>query len=164
MADTKRGFRVNGRTVKLRGACIHHDSGLLGSATYETAQYRQICEIETGRIQCLIRMAHHPIGEALLRACDHLGMYVMEETFDMWQSCKSDFDYGMFFEDQWRNDVALMVQKDYNHPSVVMYSVGNEIPEFGTDAGAGFCAEISDYIRSMDDTRLLEPAALTVFL
>lgn len=109
-------------------------------------------------------MAHHPIGEALLRACDHLGMYVMEETFDMWQSCKSDFDYGMFFEDQWRNDVALMVQKDYNHPSVVMYSVGNEIPEFGTDAGAGFCAEISDYIRSMDDTRLLTCGINGIFI
>lgn len=163
VADTKRGFRVNGKTVKLRGACIHHDSGLLGSATYETAQYRQIAKLKQAGFNA-IRMAHHPIGEALLRACDHLGMYVMEETFDMWQSCKSDFDYGMFFEDQWRNDVALMVQKDYNHPSVVMYSVGNEIPEFGTDAGAGFCAEISDYIRSMDDTRLLTCGINGIFI
>lgn len=161
--DAKRGLRVNGKTVKMRGACIHHDSGLLGVATYETAQYRQISKLKQAGFNA-IRMAHHPTSEALLRACDHLGMYVMEETFDMWQSCKSDFDYGMFFEDQWRSDVALMVQKDYNHPSVIMYSVGNEIPEFGTDAGAVFCAEMCEYIRSMDDTRLLTCGINGIFM
>lgn len=153
-ADANRGLRINGKPVKLRGGCIHHDSGLLGTATYETAQYRQIYKMKQAGFNA-IRMAHHPASEALMRACDHLGLYIMEESFDMWNSCKSDFDYAISFEDQWRNDVALMIQKDYNHPSVILYSIGNEIPEFGTDAGAALCAEMCEYIRSMDDTRLL---------
>lgn len=153
-ADPDRGLRINGKAVKLRGGCIHHDSGLLGAATYETVKYRQLYKMKQAGFNA-VRTAHQPASEALLRACDHLGMYIMEEAFDMWNSCKSDFDYGISFEDQWQNDIALMIQKDYNHPSVIFYSVGNEIPEFGTDSGAALCAKMCEYIRSMDDTRLL---------
>lgn len=153
-ADPDRGLRINGKAVKLRGGCIHHDSGLLGAATYETVKYRQLYKMKQAGFNA-VRTAHQPASEALLRACDHLGMYIMEESFDMWNSCKSDFDYGISFEDQWQNDIALMIQKDYNHPSVIFYSVGNEIPEFGTDSGAVLCAKMCEYIRSMDDTRLL---------
>lgn len=117
-ADPDRGLRINGKAVKLRGGCIHHDSGLLGAATYETVKYRQLYKMKQAGFNA-VRTAHQPASEALLRACDHLGMYIMEEAFDMWNSCKSDFDYGISFEDQWQNDIALMIQKDYNHPSVI---------------------------------------------
>lgn len=150
--DAKRGFRVNGKTVNLRGACIHHDSGLLGAATYEDAQFRQVKLLKEAGFNA-IRMSHHPMAPAMLRACDALGMYVMDETFDMWNRCKSNYDYGLYFQEWWEKDVTAMVRKDRNHPSVVLYSVGNEIPEIGTDHGAKICQEISEKIKSMDDTR-----------
>ena len=150
--DAKRGFRVNGKSVNLRGGCIHHDSGLLGAATYEDAQYRQILKMKEAGFNA-IRMSHHPMAPAMLRACDEIGMYVMDETFDMWNRLKSNYDYGLYFQEWWEKDVTAMVRKDYNHPSVVLYSVGNEIPEIGTDKGAQTCQELSDKIRSLDDTR-----------
>lgn len=150
--DAKRGFRVNGKSVNLRGGCIHHDSGLLGAATYEDAQYRQILKMKEAGFNA-IRMSHHPMAPAMLRACDEIGMYVMDETFDMWNRLKSNYDYGLYFQEWWEKDVTAMVRKDYNHPSVVLYSVGNEIPEIGTDKGVQTCQEISDKIRSLDDTR-----------
>lgn len=150
--DAKRGLRVNGESVKLRGACIHHDSGLLGCATFEDAQYRQIRKLKDAGFNA-IRMSHHPMAPAMLRACDTIGMYVMDETFDMWNRCKSDLDYGLYFQEWWEKDVAAMVRKDFNHPSVVLYSVGNEIPEIGTDHGSRTCHDICTKIRSMDDTR-----------
>lgn len=151
-ADAKKGFRVNGAVTKLRGACLHHDSGLLGAATYEDAQYRQIQIMKKAGFNA-VRMSHHPMAPAMLRACDALGMYVMDETFDMWNRCKSDYDYGLFFQEWWEKDVTAMVRKDFNHPSVILYSVGNEIPEIGTNHGAQICQMISDKIKSMDDTR-----------
>lgn len=150
--DARRGLRVNGETVKLRGACLHHDSGLLGAATYESAQYRQISILKKAGFNA-IRMSHHPMAPAMLRACDTVGMYVMDETFDMWNRCKSNYDYGLYFQEWWEKDVEAMVNKDYNHPSVVLYSVGNEIPEIGTDHGAKICHDICEKIKSMDDTR-----------
>lgn len=150
--DTRKGFQVNGKTVNLRGACIHHDSGLLGAATYEDAQYRQIRLLKEAGFNA-IRMSHHPMAPAMLRACDALGMYVMDETFDMWNRCKSNYDYGLYFQEWWEKDVTAMVRKDYNHPSVVLYSVGNEIPEIGTDHGARTCYDLCAKIKALDDTR-----------
>lgn len=141
--DAKHGFCVNGVPVKFRGACIHHDSGILGAATFYDAEYRRIRILKEAGFNA-IRMAHHPAAPVLLRACDELGMYVMDETFDMWQRCKSDNDYGLFFDEWWERDVESMVRSDYNHPSVVMYSLGNEIPEIGTDHGAKICHDISE--------------------
>jgi hypothetical protein len=150
--DAKRGFRVNGKTVNLRGACIHHDSGLIGAATYEDAHIRQVKILKEAGFNA-IRMSHHPAAPALLRACDKLGMYVMDECFDMWDRCKSNYDYGLYFNEWWESDVSAMVKNDYNHPSVILYSVGNEIPEIGTDHGAKICHDISSKIKSLDDSR-----------
>lgn len=150
--DSKRGLRVNGKTVNLRGACIHHDSGILGSATYEDAQYRQVKKLKDAGFNA-IRMSHHPMALAMLRACDEIGVYVMDETFDMWNRLKSGYDYGLYFNEWWEKDVTAMVRKDFNHPSAVLYSVGNEIPEIGTNVGSITCQEISDKIHSLDDTR-----------
>lgn len=150
--DAKHGFLVNGKSVKFRGACIHHDSGILGAATFYDAEYRRIRILKEAGFNA-IRMSHHPAAPLLLRACDELGMYVMDEAFDMWERCKSDNDYGLFFEQWWKKDVEAMVRKDYNHPSVVMYSIGNEIPEIGTAHGAKIGYEICKKIRELDGTR-----------
>jgi len=93
------------------------------------------------------------MAPAMLRACDEIGMYVMDETFDMWNRLKSNYDYGLYFQEWWKKDVAAMVRKDYNHPAVILYSVGNEIPEIGTDKGAQTCQQLSDKIHELDDTR-----------
>ena len=150
--DSKHGLRVNGKSVKLRGACIHHDNGVLGAATYYDAEYRRIRLLKEAGFNA-IRMSHHPAAPALLRACDELGMYMMDETFDMWHRFKGDSDYALFFEEWWERDTEAMVRKDFNHPSVILYSVGNEIPEIGTDHGAKTCHDICEKIRSLDPTR-----------
>ena len=150
--DAARGLRLNGRSVKLRGACIHHDSGILGAATYEDAHRRQIRLLKEAGFNA-IRMSHHPAAPALLRVCDELGMLVMDEFSDMWQRSKCDLDYSLDFDRSWENDVRLMVRKDFNHPSVVLYSVGNEIPEIGTDAGSVTCAKIAGLLKTLDPGR-----------
>jgi beta-galactosidase len=152
-ADARRGLRINGETVKLRGACVHHDSGILGAATYEEAEYRRIKKLKEAGFNA-IRSSHQPAAPAMLRACDALGMYVMDETFDMWTRCKSDNDYGLFFDECWEKDAEAMVKKDYNHPSVILYSIGNEIPEIGTAHGSALGQQISEKIKSLDTTRL----------
>lgn len=150
--DARHGLRINGKSVNLRGACIHHDSGVLGAATYEDAQYRQIQKLKESGFNA-VRMSHHPMAPAMLRACDEIGMYVMDESFDMWNRCKSDLDYGMNFSEWWQRDITAMVRKDYNHPSVIMYSIGNEIPEIGSDQGAKIASDICSHIRTIDTTR-----------
>lgn len=150
--DAVHGLRVNGKSVKLKGACIHHDSGILGAATFYDAEYRRIRIMKEAGFNA-IRMAHHPAAPTLLRACDELGMYVMDEVSDMWTRCKTDNDYGLFFTEWWERDVEAMVRKDYNHPSVILYSVGNEIPEIGMDQGSKFCHKICEKIKSMDSDR-----------
>lgn len=150
--DSKRGLRINGQQTELRGACIHHDSGLIGAATYQVAHYRQVRILKEAGFNA-IRMAHNPAAPALLRICDELGMYVMDETFDSWTRFKGDFDYSLFFEESWKNDVSTMVETDFNHPSVILYSIGNEIPEIGTKHGSRIAKMIHDHIKDIDQTR-----------
>lgn len=150
--DAKRGLRVNGKRVELRGTCIHHDSGLLGAATWEDAQWRQVAILKDAGFNA-IRMSHHPMAPAMLRACDALGMYVMDEVTDIWTRLKSEYDSGLFFGEWWPRDVEAMIHKDYNHPCVLLYSIGNEIPEIGTPAGAKIAHDMCEKIRSLDATR-----------
>lgn len=161
--DAKRGLRMNGSVVKLRGACIHHDSGMLGSATYERAQYRQIQKLKDAGFNA-VRMSHQPMSQAMLRACDEIGMYVMDETFDMWTRCKSGYDYSMHFTEWWESDVEAMVKKDRCHPSVVLYSIGNEIPEIAEDQGTQICYEICRKIKSMDTERFTLASINGIFM
>lgn len=150
--DAKRGLRVNGKSVKLRGTCLHHDSGLLGAATYEDAHVRQLTILKQAGFNA-VRMSHHPMAPAMLRACDKVGMYVMDETFDMWTQGKTDFDYSNFFNEWWDKDIEAMVRKDYNHPCVILYSIGNEIPECGTDKGIELGHRMANLVKSLDHTR-----------
>lgn len=160
--DAARGLRVNGKTVKLRGACIHHDSGIIGAATYADALYRQIGILKEAGFNA-VRISHHPAAPLLLDVCDEMGMYVMDEFSDMWSRAKNDLDYALDFEKNWETDVEYIVRKDYNHPSVVLYSVGNEIPEIGTDAGSVLCANISDKFHALDPTRFTTAGINGVF-
>lgn len=150
--DSKRGFLLNGKPINLRGACIHHDNGVIGARTFASAEMRKIKRLKEAGFNA-VRMAHHPAGRALLFACDEVGMLVMDETFDMWRKQKSSQDYGLYFEQEWEKDVEAMVRKDYNHPSVVIFSIGNEIPdpENAVDAAAG--RQIVEKIQSIDTTR-----------
>ncbi len=155
--DPVRGLRINGQPVDLRGACIHHDAGLLGSAAIARAEERRI-EILKAAGFTAVRSAHNPISRAALDACDRVGMLVMDETFDVWTKPKSTFDYSLAFAEWWERDVTAMVAKDFNHPSVVMYSVGNEIFEVGTPIGSTWGRRLAEKIRSLDDTRFVTNA------
>ncbi|MGI3224272.1 glycoside hydrolase family 2 protein [Streptomyces sp. GTA36] len=150
--DPRSGLRINGETVKLRGACVHHDNGVLGTATYARAEERRVEILKEAGFNAL-RMAHHPMSRAMLEACDRLGMLVMDEAFDVWTSTKSDFDYSLSFPEWWERDIESMIAKDFNHPSVVLYSIGNEIPETGSPSGAALGRRLAEKIRSLDGTR-----------
>ncbi|WP_029429853.1 glycoside hydrolase family 2 TIM barrel-domain containing protein [Blastococcus sp. URHD0036] len=152
--DPQHGLRINGEVVKLRGACIHADNGPLGAAAIGRAEERRVERLKEAGFNA-IRSAHNPISSAMLEACDRLGMLVMDETFDMWTSGKSDFDPAFQFEDWWERDVEAMVAKDINHPSVVFYSIGNEIPEAGSPFGAVWGRRLAEKVRSLDGTRLV---------
>ncbi|MCR2783536.1 MULTISPECIES: glycoside hydrolase family 2 TIM barrel-domain containing protein [unclassified Microbacterium] len=152
--DAVRGLRINGTTVKLRGACIHHDNGALGSAAFPAAEERKIRLLKEAGFNA-IRSAHNPASSALLDACDRLGMLVMDETFDMWTQAKSAFDYSFEFPQWWERDVAALVAKDFNHPSVIFYSIGNEIPEAGDRFGALWGRRLAEKVRELDPTRLV---------
>lgn len=150
--DSEYGLRINGKQTKLRGACIHHDNGIIGACTLERAEERRCEQMKEAGFNC-IRSSHHPISKAMLEACDRLGMLVIDELTDMWTNSKNTNDYAMFFAENWEQDVEDMVHKDFNHPSVIMYSMGNEIQEAGTARGAALNRKISNKIKSMDDTR-----------
>ena len=150
--DSVRGLAINGKAVKLYGGCIHHDNGIIGAATIERAEERRVEKLKSAGYNA-IRMAHHPASKALLKACDKYGLAVMDELTDMWQSSKNPYDYGNMINFRWEEDVKDMVLKDYNHPCVVMYSVGNEILESGRPAGAKTYRMLCNLVRSYDTTR-----------
>ena len=155
--DPERGLRLNGEPVLLRGACVHHDNGLLGSATIARAEERRVELLKEAGFNA-IRSSHNPLSKPMLEACDRLGMLVMDETFDMWTQTKSEHDYALRFPDWWEEDVEAMVRKDFNHPSVIMYSIGNEIPEAGTPMGARVGRALAEKIRALDATRFVTEA------
>lgn len=150
--DARHGLRVNGKAVKLRGACIHHDQGLLGAATYDDYEYRRVKRLKEAGFNA-VRSAHNPASQALLKACDRLGVYVMDELVDVWNKSKVSYDYAIDFTRNWESDIEHMVEADYNHPCVVLYSTGNEIFEICTEKGFETSRMLSDKFHEMDPTR-----------
>ncbi|MDR3145257.1 MAG: DUF4982 domain-containing protein [Treponema sp.] len=150
--DTEHGLRINGKTVKLRGACIHHDNGVLGTATFDRAEERRAEILKRSGFNAL-RSAHHPMSKEMLAACDRLGLLVMDEAFDVWTLAKTHQDYSRYFPDWWERDIEAMVHKDYNHPCVVLYSIGNEIIDAGKPHGTQWGRKLAEKIRSLDKTR-----------
>lgn len=154
-ADAKKGFLLNGRPMKLRGGCIHHDHGVLGAAAFPAAEERKVRLLKEAGFNA-IRIAHYPPSLALLEVCDRLGMLVMDEAFDMWRNGKNANDYHLWFEDWWARDISYMVLRDRNHPCVVSYSIGNEVIERdGSSDGAKWSALLAAEVRKYDNTRLV---------
>ena len=150
--DPVKGLMINGIPTKLRGGCIHHDNGLIGAASYYDAEVFRMQNMKDAGFNA-IRSAHHPAGKALLRACDHVGILVMDELSDIWNYQKNANDYALFFDQEMLSEVQRMVSKDYNHPSVVLYSTGNEIPEIGRKSGRLMNRKIINAIHEADSTR-----------
>ena len=146
------GLTVNGSRVLLRGGCIHHDNGVLGACGFADAEERRVRILKEAGYNA-IRSAHNPMSRAMLSACDRLGMYVMDEAFDGWYTPKNYHDYSRYFDAEWRGDLTAMVEKDYNHPCVVMYSIGNEISETAGEKGVRVCGELAGFVRSLDASR-----------
>lgn len=147
-----RGLFVNGKETLLRGGCLHHDNGLLGACSYKEAEWRKIRIMKECGFNA-VRSSHNICPPALLEACDEIGMYVIDETWDMWYRHKSKYDYAEFFREHYKDDIQTMVNKDYNHPSVIFYSIGNEVSEPASEEGLTIEKEMADYIHTLDDTR-----------
>lgn len=152
LLDAVHGLRLNGKEIKLRGACIHHDNGILGAATLKSAEERRIRQLKEAGFNS-IRSSHHPMGKAMLDACDRYGILVMDEISDMWTFHKNPADFALHFENCWEQVAEQMVAKDYNHPSVILYCSGNEISEAGSEAGAAINRKICNKLRALDHTR-----------
>ena len=147
-----KGFYINGKRTLLRGGCVHHDNGVVGAATYDEAEWRRVRILKDAGFNA-IRSAHNPTSRALLEACDYYGMYVMDESWDMWFHHKSKFDYATHWRKNYLSDLQAMVDRDYNHPCVVMYSIGNEVSEPAKDEGVEKTKEMVAYLKKADCTR-----------
>lgn len=151
--NTDEGLLINGKSVKLKGGCIHHDNGPLGAAAFDRAEERKL-EILKNAGYNAIRSAHNPPSPALLDACDRIGLYVIDEAFDCWRRGKNMMDYHVHFEDWWQRDLESMVLRDFNHPSVIIWSYGNEIVERdGNSDGAAWSRRLSDELHRLDPYR-----------
>ena len=161
-ADSKNGLLINGKPVKLKGGCIHHDHGGVGSASFPRAEERRIRRLKEAGFNA-IRTAHNPPSLALLEVCDRLGMYVMDEAFDMWNREKTQLDYSLWFSDRYAQDIKNMVLRERNHPCVLSYSIGNEIKErSGISDGVKWSKTLAAEIRKYDSTRLVTVAICEV--
>ena len=149
--DSKNGFILNGRPIKLKGGCVHHDNGILGAASYVRSEERKIEILKASGFNA-VRTAHNPPAPAFLDACDRLGMLVMDEIFDQWRISKTQYDYHMDFDRDWEHDITSMVLRDRNHPSVIFWSIGNEIAEqCGTSGAPETSKMLFDAIKKYDD-------------
>lgn len=146
------GFLLNGKRHIIQGACIHHDNGLLGAVCDPDAVARKVRLLKENGYNA-IRSAHNPCSKALLTECDRQGMLVMDEYIDHWYIHKTEHDYVDYFNDWWRQDLTDMVEKDYNHPCVMLYSTGNEVSETAQKRGIALTKEMTDFLHGLDDSR-----------
>ena len=146
------GFLLNGKRYIIQGACIHHDNGLLGAVCDPDAVARKVRLLKENGYNA-IRSAHNPCSKALLAECDRQGMLVMDEYIDHWYIHKTEHDYVDYFNEWWHQDLTDMVEKDYNHPCVVLYSTGNEVSETAQKRGIALTKEMTDFLHVLDDSR-----------
>jgi len=151
------GFQLNGKTVKINGGCVHHENGCLGSAAFDRAEERKIELLKAGGFNA-VRTSHNPPTEAFLDACDRLGLLVMDESFDCWKVGKNNNDYSKYFNEWWQRDLDAMVLRDRNHPSVFMWSIGNEIPERGDHSAIETAKMLVNAIKKIDAVRPITSA------
>ncbi len=151
--NAEQGLLINGQPVKLKGGCIHHDNGLLGTASHRGAEYRKARLMKENGFNA-VRCAHDPHSASFLRACDALGLYVVDEAFDAWREGKRAADEHLYFEETWEQQLEAMVRRDRRHACVILWSTGNEVQErSGMSDGAAWSARLAEKVRSLDRTR-----------
>ena len=151
--SAEEGFKLNGKSLKLYGGCVHHDNGLLGAAGIDRADVRKV-ELMKAQGYNAVRCSHNLPTEAFLNACDSLGLLVIDEVFDQWEEAKRPNDYSQYFRRNHNDDMALMVRRDRNHPSVIMWSIGNEIAQRADiPRGKEIALELNLVINNNDGTR-----------
>lgn len=152
-----KGFFLNGKNIKINGVCDHHDLGCLGTAINKRALERQI-ELLKGMGCNAIRTSHNPPAPELLDLADQMGMIIMDEAFDMWKKPKNKLDYNLVWDEMHKKDLQDMILRDRNHPSVMIWSIGNEIPEQWDSTGITIARELAGYVRELDTTRPITSA------
>ena len=150
--SAKDGFRLNKKEVLLQGTCMHHDNGLLGAAAFRKAEFRRVKIMKENGFNS-IRTSHNPPSIHFLDACDELGVLVIDEAFDQWELQKRTNDYHQYFNENWEKDLEAMVLRDRNHPSIIMWSYGNEIEERSRPRGIEIAKMLDDKIKELDPTR-----------
>lgn len=150
--DATNGFQLNVKTIKLKGGCVHHDNGPLGSKAYDRAEERRVELLKASGYNA-IRSSHNPPSPAFLDACDRLGMLVIDEAFDMWRIANNPHDYHLYFDDWWQRDIESMILRDRNHPSVIIWSIGNEIRDMENPKVIEVAKMLGDHIRKLEPTR-----------
>ncbi|MBC7846722.1 MAG: DUF4982 domain-containing protein [Flavobacterium sp.] len=158
--SAENGFVLNGKKIELNGGCVHHDNGALGAAAYDRAEERRVELLKAAGFNAL-RTSHNPPSEAFLDACDRLGMLVIDEAFDGWKTKKTTYDYTSNFDKWWKHDVESMVLRDRNHPSIIMWSTGNEIIERKEPAAVETAKMLANAVRNIDATRPVTSAMTT---
>ncbi len=149
---SNKGLFINGRETLLRGGCVHHDNGILGAATYDESEWRRMKKLKDAGFNA-IRSSHNPCSRAMLEACDTLGVYVMDESWDMWFHHKTKQDYASEWREHYLSDLTAIVSRDFNHPSVIFYSIGNEVSEPAKPEGLQIIREMADYLHNADPNR-----------
>lgn len=150
--DAQKGLLLNGVPLKLKGGCVHHDNGPLGAKAYDRAEERKV-ELMKANGYNAVRASHNPPSTAFLNACDRLGLLVIDEAFDMWEHGKNPQDYHLYYKTNWRKDVEVMLKRDRNHPSVIMWSIGNEIPAMQMEEVVNNARMMTNYIHELEPTR-----------
>ncbi|MDR3693214.1 sugar-binding domain-containing protein [Mucilaginibacter sp.] len=146
------GFQLNGKVIKLNGGCLHHDNGCLGAAAFDRAEERKVELLKEAGFNA-VRTSHNPPSEVFLNACDRLGLLVMDEAFDCWRVGKKKYDYAQYFDRWWKRDLDAMVLRDRNHPSIIMWSIGNEIVERGSPEAVETAKMLAGAVKEIDTTR-----------
>ncbi len=155
--DADKGFSLNGKPMKILGVCDHHDLGCLGAAMNTRALERQLQMLKDMGCNA-IRTSHNPPAPELLDLCDKMGFIVMDEAFDCWELAKAKYDYHLFFKEWHRLDLEDQILRDRNHPSVFIWSIGNEIGEQGSNSALSIAPELANIVRSLDNTRPITTA------
>ncbi|WP_243349173.1 sugar-binding domain-containing protein [Parabacteroides sp. FAFU027] len=158
--SAEKGFQLNGKTIKINGGCVHHDNGCLGAAAYDRAEERKVQLLKAAGYNT-VRTSHNPPSEAFLNYCDKLGLMVLDEAFDGWRVSKNSHDYSKVFDAWSQRDIESMVLRDRNHPSVIMWSIGNEIIERKKPEAVETAKRLAGYVRHIDPTRPVTSAMTT---
>lgn len=157
----QQGFKLNGVVTKLKGGCIHHDHGPLGAASFDAAEFRKIQLLKNAGYNA-VRLTHNTFSPALLQACDQLGMLVVTDAYDSWEQQKLTVKdgYHRFFKDSWQSDITSIIKRDRNHPSIIMWGIGNEIFEAADSSGQRVAKQLSTLVRELDPTRAITEAMI----